>query len=211
MRAYEICEPLEYAYLEDVRDVKYIDGEPHITMYLNAVGPPYRILNAGAFPNQSLTIPMFTQLGDMLRDQGITIVSEVLPASGNSNLFYTITYHGKDKSFIRSLEIIADICNQYLLRVTNLDVSINGDNNRFTVVCTLSYSGAAMPAIVLGNDKDKIPAAFGYREPRPMTVSKPVETPKPDHPIVGSIKDGNGQNVFFRNTDNGKIQVRGEL
>jgi hypothetical protein len=210
MRAYDIFKSLEYVDLEDLQDVKYIDEEPHITMCMNALRPKYHMLNAMAFPNRSVTVPILTQLGDMLQKEGITIVSEVLPVPDSNNFFYTITYHGKDKNFIRSLEIIADTCNQYLLAVKNLDVSINGDNNRFTVVCTLSYCDTAVPAIVLGNDKDKIPAAFGYKEQRPRIVSKPIETPKPALPIVGSIKDWNGHTIFYRSTGKGKIQVRGE-
>jgi hypothetical protein len=209
MTALEICHPLDYLYLEDIGDVRYIDGEPHITLYLNAIRPQYSILAVKPFPDQNLTIPMITELTDILRKKEILIVSEVLPSPSNSNLYYTITYTAKDRSFIRSLEIIADTCSKYQLWVKGMDVSISSDNNLFTVVCTLSSRDTPKPSIVLLSDNEKIPAAFGYKDIRPI-IAKVIEPAikEPDQPKLGSIRDRNGSNIFFRDTSNGKIQVR---
>ena len=206
----EICNQLEYAYLEDIRDVRYIDGEPHITIYVDNAKAEYTILESGIFPGQNLSLPMIGELGDALRGQDISIVSEFLPSTANGNMFYTINYTANDRSLIRSLEIIAGICNKYRLWIKNMDVSISGDNNNFDVVCTLAPGDILNPIISQLNGKEEIPAAFGYRDLRLLPVTTITESPKieVEQPIIGSIRDGYGNQVFFRDTNNGKIQVR---
>ena len=212
LAAYEICDLLEYVYLEDIRDIRYINGEPHITLHISA-GTSYSTFTAGMFSGQNSTLSMIAELTGTLRQQGVSIVSEGLPGAGNGNLFYTITYTAKDRNLIQSLETIADTCSRYSLWVNNMDISISSDDTRFSVACTLSHNYETSPAITLPGEKDKIPAAFGYREPR-VPVAAPVikEIPKNEiePPVIGSIKDGGGNTVFYRDTDNGKIQVRVE-
>jgi hypothetical protein len=204
---HKICNQYEFACLQDIQDVKYNEKEPNVTISLNTAGGSYTILKAGAFSPQNATLPMIADLSGFLRQQNIQILSETLPTSNNGNIFYTITYTAKDWNLIRSMEIIHETCDKYLLRIKKMDVSIGSNNNNFTVICSLSHCNN------LNNDYKKledeikiIPQAFGYREEIPKIAHQfeviPEEEIKPA--IVGSIRDGNGKLIFYRDIT-GKI------
>jgi len=212
LTVHSICSQYGYMFLLDIQDISYNEGKPFLTVCLNVENTGYAILNTGTFPMQSSTLPMVVDLSKLLGKQEIPIVSETLPTGDNGNKFYTITYTAKDWNLIRSMEIIGNTCDSNHLRVKKLDVSIDGNNNRFTVMCTLSpydmqnYSNAG-----LKEDIEKIPKAFGYRNvvlpafPQPAKI--PVTGREPS--IVGSIKDGNGKTLFYRDLDSGKFITRG--
>ena len=210
---HDICNQYEHAFLQDIQDVSYDEGEPFVTINLNAARSGYTIIKAGAFSLQSSTLPMIADLSDFLRKQEITIISEALPTSDNGNIFYTITYTAKDWNLIRSLEIITETCDKYLLRVKKMDVSISSDCNKFTVVCSLSCCDLPDRTFTaLGSDKDKIPLAFGFRDLPPPAFPQPAKMPETESKprIVGSIRDNNGNMLFYRDTDTGKIIVKGD-
>ena len=201
----------EHALLQDIQDVSYDEGEPLVTINLNAARAGYTILKAGAFSLQSSTLPMIADLSNFLRHQDITIISEALPTSDNGNIFYTITYTAKDWNLIRSLEIITETCDKYLLRVKKMDVSISNGNNKFTVVCSLSCCDLPDRSFTaLGSEMAKIPEAFGFRDLPPPSVPRPIAMPSTEGEpkIVGSIRDKNGQMLFYRDADAGKIKIR---
>jgi len=206
-------EQYEHALLQDIQDISYDEGEPFVTVNLNAAKAGYTILKAGAFSLQSSTLPMIADLSNFLRQQDITIISEALPTSENGNIFYTITYTAKDWNLIRSLEIITETCDKYLLRVKKMDVSISNGNNKFTVICSLSC--CELPDLTftaLNSEMNKIPEAFGFRDLPPPSVPQLMKIPEArvEPRIVGSIRDNNGQMVFYHDADTGKIKVKGD-
>jgi hypothetical protein len=138
--------------------------------------------------------------------EGITIASETLPGAGNA--FYSFGFTAKEQSLIRSLEIITRYCEKFQLKVKALDVSINSEKNLFTVACSLSQStGFYNAPEELGGKMKKIPEAFGYKE-APSARPIVVEKKEPELRHVGSIKDGKGQILFYRNSSDGKMHTR---
>lgn len=211
LAVHDVCGKYEYAHLQDIQDVNYDDEDPVVTVYLNAAKAGYTTLKAGAFSAQSSTLPMIADLSNFLRQQDIIVVSESLPAGNNGYIFYTITYTAKDWNLVRSLEIISDTCDRYLLRVKKMDVSIGSSHDRFSVICTLSHSGVPDP-IRTGpeNEMEKIPLAFGYKENSyPLSYNVNSAEEKTEPPLIGSIRDERGQMLFYRDIDTGKILIRG--
>jgi hypothetical protein len=211
--AYNIFDQYEYAYLQDIKNVSYDNGKPVITAYLNAERAKYLIMEAGLFPKQSLIISAFTELASLLQQQEVIIASEELPSENSGNRNYTITYTAKDKSLQRSLKVLSEVCDRYLLRIKRMDISINENNNLFSIICTLSQ-GEAFNSNSSNSEEsfEKIPAAFGYRENTYNAVYKREEKIKPTEKlsIVGSIRDGSGEMFFYRDNNTGEIQIRGE-
>ena len=220
-----------YVVLEDISDIRYIDGEPYLTVFLNAVKKGYLRPPAGTFFSQSFSLPIFSDLANELRRHEISIVSETLPSAENGNALYTLAYTAKDSAFIRSMEIITGICDKYPVRVRSMDVSIGGDSDLFTVVCSLSQSDAPRyVAMGDGNSQipwdniplDNIPKAFGYKEippppPPPKVVEVQPQAPQaqqvqqapkpPEVSVVGTIRDGQGQILFYRDKEDNKIKT----
>jgi len=160
---YKIFNQYKYADLLDIQEgIK--NSQPFANIYMNAVRTGITPPPAGAFPVQSSTTPIITELTNALRNDDISIISEVMPTSSINNAYYTITYTAKDKNFINSLAMFTGICNKYQLWIKKLDVSISSDNSTFTVVCTFTYCGKGITASA-GKNNDKIPPAFGYKEP----------------------------------------------
>ena len=212
----------EYIVLEDIQDVRYIDGETQFNVFLNAVKNGYVTLPAGTFFSQNFSLPIFSDLTGELRRHGISIVSETLPSAENGNALYTVTYTAKDQALIRSMEIITGICDKYPVRVKGMDLSLGGESSFFTVVCSLSQSDAPRHTIgSLGDEKAKIPSAFGYKEaappppPKAVTVQSqapqaqkpPEQEIKPELSVVGTIRDGQGQILFYRDKEDNKIKT----
>jgi len=212
-----------YVVLEDISDVRYIDGESQLTVFLNAVRNGYVLPPYGTFFSQNFSLPIFTDLTGELRRHGISIVSETLPSAENGNALYAVSYTAKDRALIRSMEIITTICDKYPVRVKGMDVSIGSDSSLFTVICSLSQSDAPRSTIgSLGEEKAKIPPAFGYKEPAlppalppPKVAAVQVQEPqtsqtqeiKPQLSIVGTIRDGQGQVLFYRDNEDNKIKT----
>ena len=147
-----------------------------------------------------------------LQKEKVSISSEILPSDHNRKSFYTIAYTAKDLNLISSLEIIAAFCNEYLLNITKMDVSIANGNNFFSVNVSLSQSGESYHALrSLGNEKAKIPIAFGYKEEIPNIAppDKKAMEAKPENTLVGSIRDTSGQIVFYHDTNTNKIFIKG--
>jgi hypothetical protein len=210
-KIYEICRRYEFLSLLDIQDVKYNDDKPFVTIQFNQAGKGYTLLNTNAFSSQSATIKLIDDISNLLRQQKVSISNETLPADHNGKNSYTISYTAKDRNLITSLEIIAASCRKYSLSIKILDVSIANDNSLFTVNVALSQSGEENHAYSLGNEKGKIPIAFGYREENLKIVlpdKKPVET-KPKNSLVGSIKDSSGQMVFYHDAITKKIVIGG--
>jgi hypothetical protein len=210
LTAQQILLKHEYVFLQDIRNVSYTGGIPYITVNVNMIKAEYIILAAALFPAQNSSLPMLSELTNAFQQNKIPLVSETLPTS--SNAFYTITYTADDRELLRSLEIISNICGKYPLRVKNMDISISGDKHRFTVICGLAYCDTAGAFEVrAGQDKNKIPQAFGYRTPAPPAAARQIFivheiTSEPS--VIGSIREGGMQMVFYRNTAGGKIRAR---
>jgi hypothetical protein len=212
LKIHNICNRYEFLSLQDVHDVHYREGEPVVTIYFNQGGKGYTFAKNGVFPSQELTIQLINQLSNSLRKEKVSMSSEILPSDYNRKSSYTVTYTAKDSNLISSLDIIAAFCNEYLLNITKMDVSIAGGNSLFTVNTSLSQSVGSYHALhSLGNKKTKIPLAFGYREEARTTApqeKKPVEA-KPENPLLGSITDSYGQLVFYHDADTKKIFIKG--
>jgi hypothetical protein len=212
IKTYEICRRYEYLSLQEIQNVKYQEGTPLVTIQLNQAGQGYTLLNAGAFPSQKSTIPLIDGISNLLRQQKVSISTETLPTNHNGKNYYSVAYTAKDRNLISSLEIIAASCNEHLLSIKRLDISIINGNALFSVNVSLSQSGETNRTLYsLGDEKSKIPIAFGYKEEAPSIVSadiKPVET-KPINSLVGSIKDSSGQMVFYHDAITKKIVVGG--
>jgi hypothetical protein len=213
-----------YVVLEDISDVRYIDGESQFSVSLTAVRNGYVTPTVGTFFSQNFSLPIYSDLTGEFRRNGISIISETLPSDENGNALYTVTYTAKDRDLIRSMEIITGICDKYPVRVKGMDVSIGGEGSLFTVVCSLSQSDAPRYTIAsLGDERAYIPKAFGYKEPAPPPLTLPpqkvasvqVQEPqtsqaqeiKPELSIVGTIRDGQGQVLFYRDNEDNKIKT----
>ena len=210
-KVHAICMQYEYVFLQDIQDVSYNEGEPVLTIYLEAKKAEYLVHKTGTFSAQSSALSMIADLSNNLSEHNISIISETLPAGSNGNAFYTITYTAKDWNLIRSMESIIGICNKYQLRVKNLDVSIE-NTSRFTVICTLSQSEMLNYSFSSQEKElEKIPKAFGYKNAVLAPAPQPVKTeiPRQEPSIVGSIKDGSGMTTFFRDAETGKLVTRG--
>jgi len=212
VKIYNICNRYEFLSLQDIHDVKYKEGEPVVTIQLDKGGKGYTIAKNGVFSSQDFTILLINQISDSLQKEKVLISAEILPADYNGKSFYSIAYTAKDLNLISSLEIIAAFCNENLLNVTKMDVSIANGNNFFTVNVSLSQSRESYHALhSLGNGKTKIPVAFGYKEEIPNIAppdKKAVEA-KPDNSLVGSIKDSSGRIVFYHDANTNKIFIKG--
>jgi len=160
---YKIFNQYEFATLLDIQNgVK--NGVPYADIYMNAARKEFTTPEAGAFPVQSSTTAIITDLTKALKQHEISIVSEVMPTASIDNMYYTVAYTTNDKSLVSSMEIFTGICNKYQLWIKKMDVSISSDNSSFTVICTLTYCGKGIAALQ-GKNSDKIPPAFGYKEP----------------------------------------------
>jgi hypothetical protein len=212
VKIYEICNRYDFLSLQDIQDVKYNEGKPFVTIQLKQAEKGYTLPNANAFSSQSSIIQLIDGISNLLQRQKVSISSEILPADHNGKNYYAITYTAKDRNLISSLEIIAASCNEYLLSIKSLDVLIANDGSLFTVNVSLSQSDEANYALhSLGNEKGKIPIAFGYREEVIKIVSPDKKTieEKPKNSLVGSIKDASGQMVFYHDASTKKIVVGG--
>jgi len=212
VKIYKICNRYEFLSLQDIHDVKYKEGEPIVTIQLDQGRKGYAIAKNGVFLSQDSVIHLINQISDSLQKEKVSISSEILPAGYNGKSFYTITYTAKDLNLISSLEIIAALCNENLLNITKMDVSIANGNNFFTVNISLSQSVESYHALhSLGDEKTKIPVAFGYKE-EILNVAPPdkkaVEA-KPDDSLVGSIKDSYGRIIFYHDANTNKIFIKG--
>ena len=211
LNTYEISNLYEFLYLYTIQDIRYNDGKPTFTVFLNAEKDYYRsVLNS--FPDQSIILPLFADFKNKLLEQDIYLISEILPNSPNN--LYTITFTAKDWNLVSSLEIINEFCMNFPFTVKSMDITINSDNNRFTVVSSFSYGNELNQLFSnFSADISKIPIAFGYRENTPAPIIRPVtvDFTEPDLAILGSIRDSNGQLTFYRDIDDGKIRIRGDL
>jgi len=212
LKIYNICNRYEFLSLLDMHDIKYKEGEPVVTIQFDHGRKEYTFAKNGVFASQESTIQLINQISDSLQKEKVSINSEILPSDHNRKSFYTISYTAKDLNLISSLEIIAAFCNEYSLNITKMDVSIANGNNFFTVNISLSQSGESHNILhSLGNEKTKIPVAFGYKEEIPIIAppdKKPIEV-KPENSLVGSIKDASGQIVFYHDATTNKIFIRG--
>jgi hypothetical protein len=217
IKIYEICNRYDFLSLQDIQDVKYNEGKPFVTIQLNQADKSYTLHNTNAFSSQSSTIQLIDGISNLLRQQKVSISSEILPTDHNGKNFYTIAYTAKDRNLISSLEIIAASCNEFSLSIKSLDVSIANDGSLFTVNVSFSQSDKANNALYsLDNEKSKIPVAFGYREEvikivlpeKKATDEKTIEA-MPGKSLVGSIKDTSGQMVFYHDANTKKIIVGG--
>ena len=222
-----------YVVLEDMHDVRYIDGEPYLTVFLSVLRKGYALPPAGTFFSQSFSLPIFSDLMGEFKHREISVVSETLPSTENDNAIYTVTYTAKDSALISSLEIITGICDKYPVRVKAMDVSIAGEGNYFAVLCSLSQSDAPRnTAYGLGDEKERIhlaiiPTAFGYKEappllPPPMEVTVQLQEPiapqiplepqareiTPEVSVLGTIRDDRGQILFYREAGDNKIIIK---
>jgi hypothetical protein len=217
IKIYEICNRYDFLSLQDIQDIKYNEGKPFVTIQLNQAGKGYTLHNASAFSSQSSTIQLIDGISNSLRQQKVSISSEILPAGHNGKNSYTITYTAKDKNLISSLDIIVASCNEFSLSIKSLDVSIANDGSLFTINVSLSQSDEADNALYsLGNEKSKIPIAFGYREevikivsPEKRVAEEKTIEAMPGKSLVGSIKDASGQMVFYHDASTKKIVVGG--
>ena len=209
---HRICVQYPYIILQDIQDVRYEEEEPLITIYMNVVRAEYSAIATGYFSEHSLFLPMFADLSNSLRQQEIKITSETLPTHDNGNLFYSFTYTAKERNFLRSLEIISAACDEHLLHIKKMDISVSDDKETLTVVCSLSQSDIPNYDFSgLEDDMNKIKLAFDIKKEIPKVIPQPIQLIeiKPDPPVVGSIRDGAGQLVFYRDLDTGKIHLRG--
>jgi len=212
LKIYSICNCYEFLSLLDMHDIKYKEGEPVVTIQFDQGGKGYTFAKNVVFPSQESAIQMINQISDSLQKEKVSISSEILPSDHNRKSFYTIAYTAKDMNLISSLEIIAAFCNEYSLNITKIDVSIASGNNFFTVNVSLSQSGESYHALhSLGNEKTKIPIAFGYKE-ETQNIAPPEKRAievKPENSLLGSIRDTSGQIVFYHDANTNKIFIKG--
>jgi len=213
IKVYEICNRYEFLSLQDIQDIKYNEGRPFVTIQLILAKKGNTLFKASAFSSQSSTIQLIDGISNLLRQQKVSIASEILPTDHNGKNFYTIAYTAKDRNLISSLEIIAVSCNEHLLSIRRLDISIANDGSLFTVNISLSQSSEVNNTLYIpGDEKEKIPIAFGYREEVLKIASseeiKTIEV-KPEKFLVGSIKDSSGQMIFYHDASTNKIVVGG--
>jgi len=223
-KAHEIFSDYEYVFLQDIQNVNYIDGDPYITLNVKIMEEDYALLASTIFPEQSSFIPVITELNNAFRQNGIAIISETLPTSSNN--YYVITYTANDREIVSSLEIFTALCEKYPLKISNMDITINDEKQRFTVVNTLSHSeNETVEQFVPEATPSTIPLAFGYRNPpapvtrpvyrvpRPIMETKKVPEPEiiPEQPrstAVGTISGGNKQVEFYHDPVDGKLKMR---
>ena len=211
LSAYQISEKLEYLYPYNIQDIKYNDGMPSFTFFLNA-DKDYECPITANFPAHNITLPMLASFKDKLLEHDIYLVSEIIPNAIYG--YYTITYSAKDWNLTRSFEIIEDFCRLYPLIVKSMDLTINNENNLFTVVSSFSYTNGTRQIVdPVYKEKNIIPIAFGYRENMPVQAGRVISLPSQslEHRILGSISDGSGQLTFYRDLNDGKLRVRGDL
>ena len=211
LAAHQILGQYEYAFLQEIKNVNYSDGNPQITINMNASRAKYTIPPATMFPEQRFCLPLMTELTNTFQQNEIYIASEVLPTAGNA--FYTIIFYATDKSLIRSMEIITDMCKKYPLWVKKMDISISSDKHTFTVAAVLAYSDTPSKIeIISGDSMNIIPLAFGYVAPAPPITPRAnvMAEKKSEPPLIGSIRDGSVNVTFYRDTSDGKIKVRGK-
>jgi len=205
VNVYRIFNSYHFAILEDIQEIRYGDNEPFITVLINLNTDEYKAVPVKEFPINGFTFPMISSLSNSLSNIDIIVNFETLPAAGNNYLEYTISYQSVGWNLIRSLEIILSFCGQYALYVKNLDIQITG-SSLFTISCTLSHCDTEYAkTTVMGNEKYYIPIAFGFDEELIESREEPVNIP-----VIGSIRDSDGRITFYRNTTDGKIQVRVE-
>jgi len=212
LKIYGICNRYEFLSLLDMNDIKYKEGEPIVTIQFVKGGKGYTLAKNNVFPSQESAIQLINQISESLQKEKVSISSEILPSDHNRKSFYTITYTAKDLNLISSLDIIAAFCNEYSLNISKMDVSIANGNNFFTVNVSLSKSGESFHALHSpGNEKTKIPVAFGYKEETPIKAppEKKVIDAKPENSLIGSIRDTSGQIVFYHDASTNKIFIRG--
>jgi len=212
LKIYNICNRYEFLSLLDMNDIKYKEGDPIVTIQFDQGRKGYTFRKNSVFPSQESAIQLINQISDSLQKEKVSISSEILPSYHNRKSFYTIAYTAKDFNLISSLEIIATFCNDYSLNITKMDVSIANGNNFFTVNISLSQSGESFYTLhSLGDEKTKIPIAFGYKEEAQIIVppGKIVIEAKPENSLVGSIRDMSGQIVFYHDANTNKILIKG--
>jgi len=223
-KAHEIFSDYEYIFLQDIQNVSYINGDPYITINVKIVEKDYALLASTNFPEQSSFIPVIIELNNAFRQNGITIISETLPTSSNN--YYIITYTANDRELVSSLEFFTSLCEKYPLKMSNMDITINDEKQRFTVVNTLSHSdNETVEQFVPELKHSTIPLAFGYKNPpapeiRPVNrVPVPVmETEKEPEPkvitvqprpnAIGTISGGGKRVEFYHDPVDGKLKMR---
>jgi len=212
--AHRIFGKYEYLGLNDVQDILYSDGEPLLTLYVNAERTVYAQNTMGVFPSQGFILSTVTALTNDLQRQGVSIVSEMLPAPSNGNNSCAITYTANGLNLVPSLDVLDSYCDTHQLIIKRVDVSIAGDNERFNVSCSLARCGSISDSArgLAGSEKETIPLAFGFREKPPdakLAAAAKAAPINEREPILGTIKDGGGRMLFYRDTSDGKIKVRG--
>jgi len=208
LTAHTIFDQLEYMDLQDIQDVRYIDGIPLLTIAANVKRNKYILPISNKFPMQSTILSISAELTKSLQKQNVTIISETLPSSGNNYSLYTMTYTAGDRDLIRSMEIIEQLCENYTLRVRSLNIAISSDKSIFTVTCAFSSDKKQDSLVSLpSEEKDKIPIAFGYKPIMPSVVTVKTQQKSGNTPVIGTIKDLSGETTYFYNSE-GKIQTR---
>ena len=237
LTAHRIFSGYEYITLQDIQNVSYINGEPHITVNIKTAEEDYSVLAVTSFPDQSSFIPVIIELNNAFRQNEITIVSEVLPTSGNNS--YIMTYTANDRELVSSLEIFAALCEKYALKVSSMEITINDEKQRFTAAVALGYSDG-FEFIETHFSGGMVPAAFGYRSPpppaarpvyrapaavpAPVILQEPEVFPEPvmiigpeifpdpprqpEPPAIGSISGGNRRVEFYNDPVDGKLKMR---
>ncbi|MCL2880229.1 MAG: hypothetical protein FWF29_08300 [Treponema sp.] len=217
MNAYSIFDKYEYLKMQDIREVKYSNGEPYLTLVLNANRTEYKYPAVKTVLSRNSVIPIVAGLSHELLKKGVSISSETLPET-SGNYLYTATFTAGRSGLADSLELIGSYCGKYSLHIKKMDVSINEGKNMFTVICSLAQCDVqnydSAPA---ENDRMNIPAAFGYRDMLPAVAATntnkstniKLHENEPEIPVLGTIRNGQNNMLFYRDTNDGKIKVRG--
>ena len=223
LTACQIFAQYDYLRPRDIEEIRYSNGEPYLTLNINSVKEEYVIPTVVSFLRQSSVIPIFNDLTGDLKHGEVSIISEILPLANNSNNFYTITYSVDGRNLIRSLDIITNYCVKYPLKIKRMDISINSECYLFNVVCSLAQCETFQHVHLKEGyetqliKKEKITSAFGYKD-NPMsakqTIARGTFNKKPSEEnsqtsVLGTIRDGSGRMLFYRDTNGGKIKVRG--
>jgi len=208
-RIHKILGQYQFAFLLDVQNVNYTDGEPYTTISMNTAQTEYLIPASTQFPAQNSSILMISEITSIFQQSGISIASETFPT--NNNALYTISYTANDRELIRSLEIITNICLEHPLRIKKIDISISTDKHMFAVIASLAYSNTPNRKIPeWENDRNVIPMAFGYTTPAPPALPRITVLPEPiiKPPVIGSIRDGGTHIVFYRDISSSRATIR---
>jgi hypothetical protein len=175
---------------------------------------PYVIPVPSIFSNQEQALPILASMRTSLSSLKARIISETLPSDRNGNSFCGFLLNCDAEDMVSSMEIIESLLADEMMRIQQMTISFDPQRNTFIFSCSFS---PVYPVVylsrLLGENKESIPAAFGYRaaDLQSHTPSIVTDTPEwAEYTKIGVIRDeDNNAIVYYRNNE-GKIITQEE-